>query len=745
MTIENLKKDEWKETPKSFLEQIEEVNPKIKGMMDAIFEEDKKLGKDSKNLEQWFKYFLEHSKTTDKIKAKNELLKCENEDDVRKFIEDHQGVRVASTITEGMEEEAARANADKAEAEKDKAEKEKQQRNAEITKNYKITQEKQKELLAKYPGLQEKASEKYKEEENKLKSSGKIEQLKEIARDINDNNFVENYISIQATLQELKNNKTIYEESDISLFDKMVKSLDNACNIADTTLDSFSSENIANTSRELFHDKVWNQSLIEARKDNMELHKGVYDELFSKEILSPEELINKYGWLLLQDSEVPQKHQRWLDFFRNDYLVNPDTRENIKKMNEIPEAYKELYWNYNDMISALERERGKVKDKTKDMIEEMCLITQVNWMMKCIWQESWEFTFNKAKEIKMENGSMVLDWHIDGMDFSVRHNATQEWSPLQVSSRLIKSEDGNSFEIWNKDKKEFKNSPFTLPGQDLIFNMITDIVSTSINSTERIETTDTYIENMQKNITWKVDEIYDNKDVDNVQKYMKDKVQWEKIVDGSLWLIQRIKSDIDFTKPINQTENGEMFNFMKILNYNIDNSTVDEKLKFNRCINEIENITNNYKTNKKSSGLYSSEISQYLENDIWLDTRENGVWPNEQESNQNEIWVNKEESEPWLEGKEIQDQRLWLIYKLFTHFNERENSLDSNNVGYQWDWTPTKLIINDLYQELHDKPKETKEQQARDEQTSEDQAAADEVLDVALAWFPPSPEAPSIG
>jgi hypothetical protein len=60
-----------------------------------------------------------------------------------------------------------------------------------------------------------------------------------------------------------------------------------------------------------------------------------------------------------------------------------------------------------------------------------------------------------------------------------------------------------------------------------------------------------------------------------------------------------------------------MFDFMKILDFNIENSTAEEKDKLNRCINEIENITNNYKTNKKDSGIYSENVSKYLENDKW--------------------------------------------------------------------------------------------------------------------------------
>jgi hypothetical protein len=48
---------------------------------------------------------------------------------------------------------------------------------------------------------------------------------------------------------------------------------------------------------------------------------------------------------------------------------------------------------------------------------------------------------------------------------------------------------------------------------------------------------------------------------------------------------------------------------MKILKFNIDNSTDLEKDHFSRCITEIERIIDNYKTTGKGSGIYSDEIS----------------------------------------------------------------------------------------------------------------------------------------
>lgn len=70
---------------------------------------------------------------------------------------------------------------------------------------------------------------------------------------------------------------------------------------------------------------------------------------------------------------------------------------------------------------------------------------------------------------------------------------------------------------------------------------------------------------------------------------------------------------------ITQESNKDLYNFMKILKFNIDNSTDLEKNHFNWCISKIGEIINNYKTNKKISEIYPSEISKYLENDTWTE------------------------------------------------------------------------------------------------------------------------------
>jgi hypothetical protein len=73
-------------------------------------------------------------------------------------------------------------------------------------------------------------------------------------RQTHDEQFINDYILAQTTLVELRKPNSNYEQGDISFFDNLVKKLDNACNIPDTSLSSFSSKNVAQTRTELFND-----------------------------------------------------------------------------------------------------------------------------------------------------------------------------------------------------------------------------------------------------------------------------------------------------------------------------------------------------------------------------------------------------------------------------------------------------------------------------------------------------------
>jgi hypothetical protein len=60
---------------------------------------------------------------------------------------------------------------------------------------------------------------------------------------------------VHTTLREVKSNEN-YKDINISFLEKAVKNLDNACNIPDTKLDNFSTDNITNTRSELFSEDI---------------------------------------------------------------------------------------------------------------------------------------------------------------------------------------------------------------------------------------------------------------------------------------------------------------------------------------------------------------------------------------------------------------------------------------------------------------------------------------------------------
>lgn len=318
-------------------------------------------------------------------------------------------------------------------------------------------------------------------------------------------------------------------------------------------------------------------------------------------------------------------------------------------------------------------------------------------MYMCMWE--WDsFDLNKSREIRIdEEWAMILDGHIDGIDFSIRQDINNPQAKLQTSQKLAK--DGNAFVIGWKDK--FQDSNFILPSQNEIFNFITGIVqSDSIQPLEDFDSPEDYLEYLQTTIMWNMEEKYE--DTKYVHNYMKEQVKWEKIVNNVLWFIGKIDPNIidgDSGKNITQGSNKDLYNFMKILKFNIDNSVdLGEINKFSRCINEIERVIDNYKSSGKSNGLYSDGISKYLENNVWID---------------------------W-----IPEERLKSIFGLFNHFNE--NSSDNTRVAYEWnDGIQTKMIINDLYIQLHDKPKKKQEEQHEQQNKEEETNMAYENLMVA--------------
>ena len=516
-------------------------------------------------------------------------------------------------------------------------------------------------LVAKYQSLDAKTNQNsgnFQTVKQKLENNWTLNQL----RQNHDEQFINDYILVQTTLQELKSNPTDYEQNDISYFDKIVKNLNNACNVPDTNLNSFSSENISQTRTELFHSEVWNDGLIQARDKNLESRD--YANIFPE--MRDEDLIAKYGNFL-----------EWnLKTFWQNYKNNPNEIKN--KVNEIKnnpnptDEDKRFLQIYNYMIAELDKKRKETEEQTKNMIEELCIISQIKWMYMCMWEWA-DFNLNKAREIESENWILTLRGHIDWVEFAIRQDTNNPEARLQTSQKLARSPDGNTFSIGWKNKDNFVDSNFILPSQDEILDSIKETVKTDSSLVDFDNQSD-YLENLQSNIMSNIDDKY--KDTEYVHHYMQWQVGWEKVIDNALWLINKAKQNITdnetLMKGINQATNKDLFDFIKILKFNIDNSTNTEKDNLNKCITKIIEITDNYKdTNGREDFVslkYPPVIENYLKDKAWLN------WWNE-------------------------DLRLKMLSDLFKFYSEKSRDTRSNSEWNNW-WTSSKMIINDLYRDL---------------------------------------------
>ena len=178
-------------------------------------------------------------------------------------------------------------------------------------------------------------SEKYNKVKNELENKWILNQIRQRT---NDEEFVNSYILSQTTLLEAKSNPE-YSKDEIWLVEKIVKEMNNACNIPDTSLDSFSSDNIWQTRKELFNEDIWNDSIISAKKSNMESRD--YSKVFPE--MWDDELISKY-WNQLE----------WeLKDFWNQYQSNPEIKNKINEIKNNPnptDEEKQLLKKYEDML-----------------------------------------------------------------------------------------------------------------------------------------------------------------------------------------------------------------------------------------------------------------------------------------------------------------------------------------------------------------------------------------------------------
>ena len=201
---------------------------------------------------------------------------------------------------------------------KEKEEKERSSKLEEI-------REKRKELLQNHPKIAEEIEKKAAEIKNNIQVPPEIK--KQLKKSGYNEDFINEYILSKVTLSEVKKNP-VFEPNKVKEFEWLVwelddwlrlnsldvflKNIDNACNVADTRLSSFSSnENLSQTRHELFYDSVWNEDLIALKSSNIEMRnensdgKGDYEKMFPE--MSEEDMVKTY-WKFLSKSKWAQHY-----------------------------------------------------------------------------------------------------------------------------------------------------------------------------------------------------------------------------------------------------------------------------------------------------------------------------------------------------------------------------------------------------------------------------------------------------
>ena len=638
------------------------------------------------DLKNWFENFLKTANNVQKLKCKKELKNCSTEEEIKSIILENlpEWYNVLSvevwggfeTVEIPVEDEdfinltkQARTDTEQARTDTEQAGTDTEQADLMKAKMNLLIKERD-DLFKSHPD--QKKAKKLDEDTRKEAERVKQQLPKEIKNQLKgkgyDENFINDYILLRVTANEVKNDSSFDRNAvaqfeskvnELGTLDIILKNIDNACNTPDTSLDSFSSENISQTRTELFHPEIWNDSLIQAKQSNLKSRD--YSEMLPE--MWNEEVFKTYGQFLKWDLK-----KSW-DEYKDNYLWFIDK---INSINAKKSRWEELTIEEQNLLSmewTIKWIKEKMDNDTKNMAEELCIISQIKWMYMCMWE--WDnFDLNKAKDIKNENWVLTLNGHIDWVDFAIRQDTKTQDARLQTSQKLGRSADGNVFSIGWQDN--FVDSNFILPSQDEIFNTISETVKSGVSLKESQDQSE-YLENLQKNIMWKMKEKYKN--TEYVHHYMQWQVKWEKVINETLKLISEKSPSIinneTLMKNISQETNKDLFDFMKILKFNIDNSTNTEKDNLNQCITKILEITNNYANNQWEDHSYSFNyppiIENYLKNSTWLN------WWNE-------------------------NSRLSSLSGLFKYYSE--NSKDTRSNAEWNNGTPSKMIINDLYRDL---------------------------------------------
>ncbi len=539
----------------NFQQQFSQVDyPQIDSFLKNWFSDDVKIiidnvFNDDPDLKDSFESFLRQSSLKEKMVCKQHLKNAKDQEEIKSIIlEQVPWILFWDTFNSSIND-ITRVVDDKIEEKQWNREKEQGWLDTiNILKYYEEAINLRNRLLVEHPTLDNDTkqwSQAYNDAKDLLQNNGTLDKLTDLGID------QDVYISLLATINVAQNNpeyQALRESQDFSLLYIAMKNLNNACNIPDTSFDSFSENNIKNTRTELFHETIWNKWLIEQRQKNIESHKSDYEKLFNVE--SDDELIQKY-WRFLEWTWKNLMEKR---------LKNPTSLSQGESDN---------------LMNFVYFKQQEVENKTKNMVEELCMTSQVKWFLSCIPKEySSQFQFNKANEIGFDqDGVLKLDWHIRWVDFSLRQNTNDENARLQTSTMLFRDQDRNLNFVW-----KYKNSPFILPTASQVFD--TALLSAKSDVLSNIQNQDDYFNILETFILKDIDKLYTN--TDYAHHYVESQIKSEEIIYKTMQIFDLIWWwNIE---NLSNVGNEKLYNFFDTIEFNLSVITNKEKKQFEECL-----------------------------------------------------------------------------------------------------------------------------------------------------------------
>lgn len=555
----------------NFQQQVSQVDyPLIDNFLKNWFSDDIKIViedifNDDSDLKDSFESFLKQSSLKEKMVCKQHLKDAKDQEEIKSIIMEQVPWLLSWDIFNSSINDITKVVDNKIWEEQENREEQENTQQMDDTINKNKESETVKNIVASMADAKEKLynllkdnyslqnnisewTEEYSKNKEKLEKEWVLNQLRWLWL---GDNFVRDYIQIYTSIDLINNDdeyQTLRESQDFSLLYIAVKNLNNACNIPDTNFNSFSENNIKNTRAELFHETIWNKWLIEQRQKNIESHKSDYEKLFNVE--NDDELIQKY-WRFLEWT-WKNLMEKWL---KNPASLSPEESDNLMNF---------VYFKQQE-----------VENKTKDMVEEHCMTSQVKWFLSCIPKRYVsQFQFNKANEIGFnQDGVLKLDWHIKWVDFSLKQNTNDENARLQTSTKLFRDQDRNLNFTW-----KYKNSPFILPTASQVFD--TALLAVKNDDLTKLQNQDDYFDMLEDSILKNIYKLYAG--TEYAHHYVENQIKSEEIIHETMQIFNFIWWWN--VENLSKVGNEKLYKFFDTLEFNLSVMTNKEKERFKQCL-----------------------------------------------------------------------------------------------------------------------------------------------------------------